>query len=175
MHITTTSPFVCQWTSRLLPCPSYCKQCCSGHWGTCEETLLMSWYHITASFLEFCLFWACSPDLSHPTILPQPSQMGRLVGRSIQHRLKSASALSAFTSWVPMCWWVPFHATIACWLKALIGGKHFLSWVIMIHEESQLKVSVPFVTSVCSSFKPTRVGRIANHASQALWWITPTY
>ena len=22
-------PFVCQWTSRLLPCPGYCKQCCS--------------------------------------------------------------------------------------------------------------------------------------------------
>ena len=21
-------PFVCQWTSRLLPCPGYCKQCC---------------------------------------------------------------------------------------------------------------------------------------------------
>ena len=28
-------PFVCQWTSRLLPCPSYYKQCCSEHWGTC--------------------------------------------------------------------------------------------------------------------------------------------
>ena len=28
-------PFVCQWTSRLLPCPSYCTQCCNEHWGTC--------------------------------------------------------------------------------------------------------------------------------------------
>ena len=28
-------PFVCQWTSRLLPCPGYCKQCCDEHWGTC--------------------------------------------------------------------------------------------------------------------------------------------
>ena len=27
-------PFICQWTSRLLPCPSYCKQCCDEHWGT---------------------------------------------------------------------------------------------------------------------------------------------
>ena len=25
--------FVCQWTSRLLPCPSYCKQCCDKYWG----------------------------------------------------------------------------------------------------------------------------------------------
>ena len=28
-------PFIFQWTSRLLPCPSYCKQCCNEHWGTC--------------------------------------------------------------------------------------------------------------------------------------------
>ena len=26
--------FVHQWTSRLLPCPSYCKQWCNEHWGT---------------------------------------------------------------------------------------------------------------------------------------------
>ena len=29
------NPFICRWTSRLLPCPSYCKQCCNEHWGTC--------------------------------------------------------------------------------------------------------------------------------------------
>ena len=28
-------PFFCRWTSRLLPWPGYCKQCCNGHWGTC--------------------------------------------------------------------------------------------------------------------------------------------
>ena len=28
-------PFVWQWTSRLLPCPGYCKQCFDEHWGTC--------------------------------------------------------------------------------------------------------------------------------------------
>ena len=27
-------PFVCWWTSRLLPCLGYCKQCCDEHWGT---------------------------------------------------------------------------------------------------------------------------------------------
>ena len=27
-------PLVCWWTSRLLPCPSYCKQCCNEHWST---------------------------------------------------------------------------------------------------------------------------------------------
>jgi len=28
-------PFICWWTSRLLPCPGYCKQSCNEHWGTC--------------------------------------------------------------------------------------------------------------------------------------------
>ena len=27
-------PFVCWWTSRLLPCPGYYKQCFDEHWGT---------------------------------------------------------------------------------------------------------------------------------------------
>ena len=26
-------PFICQWASRLLPCPGYYKQCCDEHWG----------------------------------------------------------------------------------------------------------------------------------------------
>ena len=26
--------FICQWISRLLPCPGCCKQCHSEHWGT---------------------------------------------------------------------------------------------------------------------------------------------
>ena len=28
-------PFICPWTSRLLPCPTCCKKCCSKQWGTC--------------------------------------------------------------------------------------------------------------------------------------------
>ena len=28
-------PFICRWTSRLLPCPSYCKWCWNEHWGIC--------------------------------------------------------------------------------------------------------------------------------------------
>ena len=35
MHIPQLSyPFICQWTFRLLPHPSCCKQCCDEHWGT---------------------------------------------------------------------------------------------------------------------------------------------
>ena len=28
-------PFACLWTSRLLPCTTYCKQRCNEYWGTC--------------------------------------------------------------------------------------------------------------------------------------------
>ena len=28
-------PFLCWWTSRLLPYPGYYKQCCDEHWGIC--------------------------------------------------------------------------------------------------------------------------------------------
>ena len=28
-------PFICRQTSSLLPCPSYCKQCCNEHRGAC--------------------------------------------------------------------------------------------------------------------------------------------
>ena len=31
--------FFCRWISSLLPCPSYCKQCCSEHWGTLHVSL----------------------------------------------------------------------------------------------------------------------------------------
>ena len=30
-------PFICWWTSRLLPCPGYYKQCCDEYWGTCAS------------------------------------------------------------------------------------------------------------------------------------------
>ena len=37
INIPHLYPFICQWTSRLLPCPGYCKHCCSEHWGTYVE------------------------------------------------------------------------------------------------------------------------------------------
>ena len=34
--------FICQLTSRLFPCPGYCKQCCSKHWGHVSLSILVS-------------------------------------------------------------------------------------------------------------------------------------
>ena len=45
-------PFVCWLTSRLHPCPSYCKQCWDEHWGTCVS--------FTSGFLSvYAQQWDC--------------------------------------------------------------------------------------------------------------------
>ena len=36
-------PFICRWTSRLHPCSSYCKYCCSEHWDT-RLCLFQFWF-----------------------------------------------------------------------------------------------------------------------------------
>ena len=35
-------PFICRWTSGLLPCPGYCKQCCDEHWVNISLSILVS-------------------------------------------------------------------------------------------------------------------------------------
>ena len=35
-------PFFCRWTSRLLPCPRYCKQCCDEHRVHVSLSILVS-------------------------------------------------------------------------------------------------------------------------------------
>ena len=35
-------PFICRWTSRLLPCSSYCKLCCNEQWDTPVFSILVS-------------------------------------------------------------------------------------------------------------------------------------
>ena len=37
---------ICWWTSRLLPCPGYYKQCCNEHWGT---RVSFKWSHSVMS------------------------------------------------------------------------------------------------------------------------------
>ena len=43
-------PFVCWWTSRLLPYPSYYKQCCDEHWGT-HVSFSSGGVHVSLSLL----------------------------------------------------------------------------------------------------------------------------
>ena len=35
IHVPHLSPFIRWRTFSLLPCPGYCEQCCSEHWGAC--------------------------------------------------------------------------------------------------------------------------------------------
>ena len=49
-------PFVCQWTSRLLSCPSYCKQCCNEHWGT-PVSFNSGFLGVCAQQWDFWVLW----------------------------------------------------------------------------------------------------------------------
>ena len=42
-------PFVCRWTSRFLPCPSYCKWCCDDHGMHVSLSILVSSVYIPSS------------------------------------------------------------------------------------------------------------------------------
>ena len=80
-------PFVCQWTSRFLPCPRYCKQCCSERQGTCvsfnsgflsvyarQWDCWVLWQFYFQVFKEFphCLF----PIVVAPVCIPTNSIRG---------------------------------------------------------------------------------------------------
>jgi len=49
-------PFICGWTSRLLPCPSCCKQCCDEHWGTCVS-FNSGFLHVYAQQWDCWVVW----------------------------------------------------------------------------------------------------------------------
>ena len=35
IYVPHLYPFLCWWTFSLLPCPGYCKHCCSKQWDSC--------------------------------------------------------------------------------------------------------------------------------------------
>ena len=49
-------PFICQWTFRLLPCPSCCKLCCNEHWGTCVS-FGFGFLGVYAQEWDCCVLW----------------------------------------------------------------------------------------------------------------------
>ena len=49
-------PFVWWWTSRLLQCPRYCKQCCNEHWGT-RASFSSGFLHVYAQQWDCWVIW----------------------------------------------------------------------------------------------------------------------
>ena len=49
-------PFVCHWTFRLLPCPGYCKQSYSEHWGT-RVSFNSGFLGVYAQQWDFWVIW----------------------------------------------------------------------------------------------------------------------
>ena len=78
-------PLICQWTSRLLPCPGCCKQCCNEHWGVCIfwfKTGKGAWQ---GYILSPCLFNLYAEYITQNTRLDE-SQVGiKIAGRNINN------------------------------------------------------------------------------------------
>ena len=80
--------FICQWISRLLPCSSYCKQCCSELWGTCIF-FSFDFLRVYAQEWDFWVIWwfysqflkespYCLPQWLYQFTFPQTVQQGSL-------------------------------------------------------------------------------------------------
>ena len=54
-------PFICQWTFRLLPCPSYCKQCCNERWAKCVS-FNSGFLHVYAQKWDCWVIWSSIPS-----------------------------------------------------------------------------------------------------------------
>ena len=60
-------PFICQWTSMLLPCPSYCKQLSPLSIYTCAYLINIHLLHLAVISMEqeICLSYHCVPSTEH--------------------------------------------------------------------------------------------------------------
>ena len=64
--------FICLWTSRLLPCYSYCKQCCNEHWGMCVFLNFGFLWVYAYEYDSQVIRWFCSQFLKEsPYRIPQ--------------------------------------------------------------------------------------------------------
>ena len=96
-------PFVCWWTSRLLPCPGYYKQCCNEHWGyTCLFQFRFPWYVCPGVGLLGCMAVLEKAVAPHSSILawkiPWMEEPGKLQSTgSLRVRHDWVTSLSLFT------------------------------------------------------------------------------
>ena len=73
-------PFICGWTSRLLKCPGYYKQCCDEYWGTRVSFSLSLFLDLFIYFtlqhcIGFAIYWLESAMGVHvfPILTPLPT------------------------------------------------------------------------------------------------------
>ena len=63
-------PIICWWTSRLLPCPGYCKQCCDEHWGA-RVSFRSGFLSVYAQEWDCWVIWQfCLYSLNGLSLLP---------------------------------------------------------------------------------------------------------
>ena len=98
---TTAYSFICWWTSRLLPCPGYYKQCCDEHWGTCVSFPLCLLFNMLSrlviAFLSrskhLFISWLQSPS----AVISEPKKIKSvtvsIVSPSICHEVMGPDAM----------------------------------------------------------------------------------
>ena len=99
-------PFICWWISRLLLCPSYCKYCCSEHWGTGVFSVLVSSGYmpssgIAGSYGSFIPSFKGISILFSIVVVSICIPTNKVRGFPIFHILSSIYCLYTF-------WWWPF-------------------------------------------------------------------
>ena len=63
IYVPQLYPFICQLTSRLLPCPNYCKPCCNELWVT-RVSFNSGFLSVCAQQWDCCVVWQfCSQFL----------------------------------------------------------------------------------------------------------------
>ena len=103
-------PLVCWWTSRLLPCPGYCKQCCSEHWGSCvsfnsgflcvyaqQWDCWIVWRFNNLRYEDDTTFMAESEELK--SLLMKVKQESEKVGLKLNIKKTKIMASGPITSW----------------------------------------------------------------------------
>lgn len=137
------------------------------------KLIFMSWYHITTSLWNFSFFWSCCDTLLLLCFL----SLHRWADWSVvQPNTDGTSdcALTSITSLILLCLSDPwlYH------LNALAQSPDWREALTFINSYCKLERLTPCACSFpdfCSLFKPSEVGRIANHISQILPLITPIY
>ena len=89
-------PCLCWWTSRLLPCSSYCKWCCNKHWGAC----IFLGYGFLSVYAQKCFLLIT--DIIIRSLFPVTYITG-LAGAGMSPATGSSDGHSPASAWKELC------------------------------------------------------------------------
>ena len=135
IYTTSSFPFICLWTFRLLPCPGYCKQCYNEQSGECLFELWFS-YGICPVWNCWVIWWfwgfpgsSAACNAGDPGLIPGlGNSPGEGIGYPLQYSWASLEAqmvkkpLAMWKTWVWSLGWedpleegMATHSSILAW------------------------------------------------------------